>query len=105
MTEYVETGGLRWGESYWRAANATWPFAKVRISQGPVQLRMKGWGWDLTFDLEKSELLAVRRRRGLFAVGVQFEHQKPDYPPFLLFWTFRPKTIFRELRRLGCNIL
>ena len=55
MTEYVETGGLRWGESYWRAANATWPFAKVRISQGRVQLRMKGWGWDLTFDLEKSE--------------------------------------------------
>jgi hypothetical protein len=105
-SEYVETGGLRWGQDFGRAANASWPFATVRISQERVRLRMKFWRvWDLTFDLEKAELLAVRRRRGLFSVGVQFEHRKGGYPPFLLFWTFRQKALFRELRRLGYNIV
>jgi len=106
MSEYVETGGLRWGQAFGQAANVSWPFARIRVSRERVHLTMKFWKiWNLTFDLEKSELQAIRKRHGLFSVGVQFEHRKGDYPPFLLFWTFREKTLFGELRRLGYNVL
>jgi len=82
MSEYVETGGLRWGQAFGQAANVSWPFARIRVSRERVHLTMKFWKiWNLTFDLEKSELQAIRKRHGLFSVGVQFEHRKGDYPP------------------------
>jgi hypothetical protein len=105
MAEYVEIGGLTWRQGAWTLF-ASWPFATIRISRERVRLTIKFWKiWDLAFDLEKAELQAIRRRRGLFSVGAQFEHRKADYPPFLLFWTFRQKTLFGELRRLGYNVL
>ena len=105
MAEYVETGGLRWGEAFWRAANASWPFATIQISEERVRLRVKFWKvWDVTFDLEKTELHAIRIRRGLVNVGLLFEHHKDACPPFLLFWTFKQRTLVSELRQRGYTV-
>jgi len=104
--EYVETGGLRWSLPFGLVANASWPFAKIRISPERIRLTVKFWRiWDLAFDFEKAELQALRRKRGWINVGLQCQHDKAGYPSLLVFWTLKPKILFSELRRLGYNVL
>jgi hypothetical protein len=106
MIEYVERGGLRWGQSFARAANVTWPFATIGISRERVRLIVKFWNiLNTTFEFEKAELEAILRRRGLFSISAQFHHRKAEYPPFILFWTFREKTLVAELRRMGYDVM
>jgi len=104
--EYVETGGLRWSLPFGLVANASWPFAKIRISPERIRLTVKFWRiWDVTFDFEKTELQALRRERGWINVGVRFQHDKAGYPNLLVFWTWNLQTLFGELRRFGYNVL
>lgn len=103
--QYVETGGLRWGPSFWNGANATWPFARIRVSPDRLRITVTVLGfWKESFEFERVEVRQLRRKRGLFSVGIVVEHVKPAYPPFILFWTFRYKALSRELRRLGYTV-
>jgi hypothetical protein len=103
--EYVETGGLQWGSTSW-VYNMSWPFARLEVWRERVYLTAKLWKVvDVKFDLAKSDVQAVRKRRGLFSVGVEFEHQKADYPSILLFWTSNPDTLIEELQRLDYRVL
>ena len=105
MSEYVEIGGLRWGQSFVRSANVSWPFAKILISPERVHVTMKFWKiWDLVFNFERNELQAIRKVRGFFNVGAQLEHRNTEYPPFILFWTFRQKALLGEFRRMGYEV-
>ncbi len=93
-----ETGGLRWGESFWMAANATWPFATLNAS--PEALCISGI---VNLDFRKADIKAIRRKKGMlpFSTGIVIEHQKLGFPEFILFWTFRYKRLKTELTRLG----
>jgi hypothetical protein len=103
--EYVETGGLQWGSTSW-VNNMSWPFARIEIWRERVYLTAKLWKIvDVKFDLEKSDVQAVRKRRGLFSIGVVFEHKKDGYPSLLLFWTSNPDTLIEELQRLDYRVL
>jgi hypothetical protein len=105
LVPYVETGGLRWGQSLWSAANATWPFARIYVSADHLRLSVNvGKLWKRSFDFERFEVRQIRRKRGLFSVGLIVEHGKPEYPPFILFWTFRYKILCGALRRLGYEV-
>jgi hypothetical protein len=103
--EYIETGGLQWGSTSW-VYNMSWPFARIEIWRERVYLTAKLWKIvDVKFDLEKSDVQAVRKRRGLFSIGVVFEHKKDGYPSLLLFWTSNPDTLIEELQRLDYCVL
>jgi len=103
--EYVETGGLQWGSTSW-VYNITWPFARIEIWRERVYLTAKLWKIvDVKFDLKKSDVQAVRKRRGLFSVGVEFKHKKDEYPSLLLFWTSNPDTLIEALHRLDYSVL
>src|SRR5580765_5931652 len=80
LITYVETGGLRWGQSLWSAANATWPFARICASADHLRLSVNvGKLWKRSFDFERVEVRQIRRRPGLFSVGLVVEHGKPEY--------------------------
>jgi hypothetical protein len=98
---YFERGGLRWGRSFWLAANATWPFATLGITRESVEVQVGVWPLRRRFLFAPEEVRAFRRCRGLFSVGVQVEHARPDYPPLILFWTFRSWQLLRAVRALG----
>jgi hypothetical protein len=105
LVPYVETGGLRWGLSFGRALNATWPWATIHVSADHLRLSVSVWKlWKRSFDFERVEVRQICRKRGLFCVGVVVEHGKREYPPFVLFWTFRYKILCRALQRLGYEV-
>jgi hypothetical protein len=105
LVPYVETGGLRWGQSFGGALNATWPLATIHVSADHLRLSVSVWKlWKRSFDFERVEVRQIRRKRGLFSVGVVVEHGNPEYPPFILFWTFRYKILCGALRRLGYEV-
>jgi hypothetical protein len=63
--EYVEKGGLQWGSTAW-VWNMSWPFARIEIWRDRVYLTARLWKFvDVKFDLEKSDVQAVRKRRGV----------------------------------------
>ena len=103
--EYRETGGLRWGESFWNAANATWPFATLTATPVGIHISMRCVGlWSEEFDFAKSELRGITKKKGIMpfiSTGIVLAHQKPGYPRFILFWTFGYQRLRTELTRLG----
>ena len=82
-----------------------WPFAKVRISPTRIRLAAKFWRiLDVSFVFEKAELQALRKRNGLINAGLQFQHEKANYPSLLIFWTLSPEVLFAELQRMGYDV-
>ncbi|MBT7066173.1 MAG: hypothetical protein HN919_07705 [Verrucomicrobia bacterium] len=75
--------------------NATWPFAKLRATAGQIDITLRGLiSSDEHFTFKKEDIVALRRKRGLFSVGLEIQHQVKAYAPYILFWSFR----FSELR-------
>ena len=105
VDEYTETGGLRWGKSFWYASNFTWPFATLKASRDRLIIRVGIFKlYQKTFEFSRSEIKSIKRRRGLFSVGVMIEHSEEEYPPFILFWTFNFRNLRMRLNQLGYEI-
>jgi hypothetical protein len=102
---YTETGGLRWGESFWGATNATWPFATLHASKDGLRIDLSVLRlWRRRFELTLSDIQALRKKRWLFSAGLLVEHSRSDYPQFILFWTFRYSTLKTRLNQLGYTV-
>ncbi len=105
--QYTETGGLRWGRSFWGGTNATWPFATLHAGHDEITIVLNVLGvMKETFRFSPDDLTAIRRQRGIFPfnTGVVFEHSVTSYPPFILFWTFQYHRLKTELNRLGFEV-
>lgn len=101
---YNETGGLRWGSTFLRAMNVSWPFARLHASQDEIRIDIS-FPWERTFRFSRREIRTLRRTRGWFSIGLRIEHEHADYPPWVLFWTFRYRTLKAALERLGYAVL
>lgn len=65
ISGYRETGGLRWGHSFYYATNLSWPFATIDISPERITLTAKFfWLINRSFEFEKSDIRAIRKMRG-----------------------------------------
>jgi hypothetical protein len=104
MRHYFQRGGLRWGKSYWGGANATWPFAAVDVTMEGLSVSV-GWGpLKRVFDFKRNEIRSLALQHGIISIGLRIEHSRPDYPPFILFWTFKPRGLSANLRQLGYTV-
>jgi hypothetical protein len=102
---YTETGGIRYGHTYWFAKNFTWPFAEITIESGQILIRVSlGKVWSRSFVFPRSSISSIRKRRGFFGVGIEIEHLETDYPPFVLFWTFRYASLKGNLETAGYQV-
>ena len=101
---YFERGGLRWGHSFWLGANATWPFATLSVTPDHAEVRVGIWPLQRRFVFDPGEVLSFRRRKGFFSVGVQIEHRQPEYPRFILFWTFHFHRLRDTVRAMGYKV-
>ena len=102
--DYQETGGLRWGDSFWCAANVTWPFATLTASPDGLHIAVRFIGlMKNDFDFRKADIVGIRRKKSIlpFSTGIVIEHNKSNYPQFVLFWTFSYQRLKTELTRLG----
>ena len=102
---YSETGGARYGSSFWTAVNFTWPFATLTATSEQIEIRVSlGKLWSKTFALERALIKSIRRKRSLWSVGIEVDHSVSEVPPFILFWTFRYRRLKQELESLGYEI-
>ena len=101
-SDYTETGGLRFGDSFWVAANATIPFAKLHVTPEHIDITLRSpISSNRSFLFRKQDVLAIRKKHGLFSVGIEIEHQDKNKCPYILFWTFRFKKLKTSLLDMG----
>jgi hypothetical protein len=105
MQSYTEIGGLRYGSSFWISTNFTWPFATLTASPNEVSIRVSlGRLWARTFALESSQIKSISKTLGLMSTGIVIEHSNVEYPPLILFWTFRYETLKEQLEAVGHSV-
>ncbi|HVV71341.1 MAG TPA: hypothetical protein VHI52_07560 [Verrucomicrobiae bacterium] len=103
--QFTQTGGVRYGESFWYAMNFTVPFAELSVSKNGLQLTISVFGlWKRSFDFPRPSIRHLRWRRGLLSRGLQIEHGITEYPPFVLFWSGNCKTLGQNLKDLGYEL-
>jgi hypothetical protein len=66
---------------------------EVRLGLWPVFLRR--------FTFTRSDVTALRPCSGIISSGVQIEHTKANYPPFILFWSFAPAILLADASAAG----
>lgn len=81
-------GGVRWG-----GVNLTWPFVTMTVSNNGILLTALSWKW--IFD--KEHVKSVEKYKGLFSKGIRIYHTIPDYPKFVVFWTFSQNEVMDAL--------
>jgi len=65
---------------------------EIRVGFGPLKR---------TFSFAAGDVKRFSTRRVLFEVGVQLEHEKQDYPPCIVFWTYRYRRLLAAARAAG----
>lgn len=61
-------------------------------------------GWPLFTDhffFAKNEVSLLRPYCGFFSGGVQIEHMRGDYPPFVVFWSFEAARLLADASAAG----
>jgi hypothetical protein len=103
--EFTQTGGVRYGRSFWFAWNFTIPFAHLRVTRDALVLSVSAFGiWRRTFSFPRPAIRQLRWKRGVFSLGLQIEHTVDTYPPFVLFWVGSRKALAEGLRGFGYEI-
>lgn len=98
---HQEFGGLKKGRNYCFAMNVTWPLAKLEIYSEKIVLK-----YLLFFEIEfrKHEIDRVKRFQGaleLMGEGVVIFHHKKSASPFVVFWSFSPDKLLRQIQDAG----
>ena len=103
--EFTQIGGVRYGESFWYAANFTWPFARLSVARQAITLSVSMMGFaKRTFTFPRVAIRQLRWKRGIFSRGLLIEHTIGDCPPFVLFWVSNRKELAGHLRESGYEI-
>jgi hypothetical protein len=64
--------------------NATFPFARLSMSQGMLQLAVLGLGQPYVFP--RGKIVALAKHRWFFSTGLRIHHTVPSNPRFIVFW-------------------
>lgn len=106
MPAYTETGGIRYGSSFYSAINFTWPFAKLIADPDGISIKVSlGKLWGKTFALERAQIKSIKKKCGFMGTGISIEHSNVQHPPLILFWTFRYELLKKELEAIGYRVL
>ncbi len=77
--------------------NASWPFAKIRVTREKVTLRV----FSTEYEIEKSAIKTLKKHKGIFSTGMKIEHDKNEIPGRLIFWTFNFSKLKLAMEQLG----
>ena len=97
VATFTQTGGIRVGTGWLDAFNASWPFAKLTVTQKQILLSC----FSYRYSFPRESIRQLSRHRGWFSVGLRIEHTVPMYDVFLVFWTFNYGALRRRLREMG----
>ena len=96
MTELNLTGGARIG-----MANATWPFASLKVTKERLDLNATIVG-NLVFRPEDIISIEPYYMIPILGQGIKINHRIPKYKEKVIFWTFKnPNEVIRQIKQTG----
>ena len=102
---FIQIGGIRYGRSFWGAANATIPFAKLRVSKEALVLSVSFLSlWNRTYTFPRSSVRNLKWKWAPFSLGLQIEHNLTGFPPFILFWVTNREALTNALKKFGYDV-
>jgi hypothetical protein len=98
--------------------NATWPYITLSVAASEIVINVrlsKIFVWMVkplnvraapmqVFVIRRADVISIRRKRIVFHTGFVIEHRAPDVPPYLLFWSWKPKTLALALQADGYEV-
>jgi hypothetical protein len=94
MADIIETGGARIG-----LANATWPFATLKVTKQKLELNASIIG-KLVF--RPNDIISIVPQNGLLSKGLRIIHKVPTYKKNVIFWTFgSPNELIKRIEQTG----
>lgn len=96
MNELKLTGGARIG-----MANATWPFATLKVSNDKLELNATIVG-NLVFQPSNIESIEPYTQIPIIGQGIRINHNVDTYKEKVIFWTFKnPETVINQIKQTG----
>lgn len=96
MDKLELTGGARIG-----MANATWPFATLKVTKDKLELNASIVG-NLVFQPKDITSIETYTMIPLLGQGVKINHRIANYNNKVIFWTFKdPSTVVNQIRQTG----
>ncbi|HMI04901.1 MAG TPA: hypothetical protein VK541_20600 [Pedobacter sp.] len=96
MDKLEITGGARIG-----MANATWPFATLKVSKDKLELNASIIG-NLVFQPKDVISIEAYTMIPLLGQGIKINHRIADYNIKVIFWTFRnPSAVIDQINQTG----
>jgi len=94
MTVINLTGGARIG-----MANATWPFASLKVSKNRLDLNT-GIVGNLSF--KPADIISIEPYSGFMSSGLKINHKVAKYKDNVIFWTFKnPNEVISQIQQIG----
>lgn len=96
MNELKITGGARIG-----MANATWPFATLKVNKDKLELDVSIVG---NFVFQPSNIISIEAYTliPIIAQGIKINHNVESYKEKVIFWTLKnPQTVINQIRQTG----
>lgn len=96
MKKFELTGGARIG-----MANATWPFATLKVNKEKLELNASIIG-SLVFKPKDIFSIEIYKMIPLLGQGIKINHRISKYNQKVIFWTLRdPSTVIDQIRQTG----
>ncbi len=96
MNELKITGGARIG-----MANATWPFATLKVNKDKLELNASIVG-NLVFQPSNINSIEPYTQIPLIGQGIKINHNVDSYKEKVIFWTFKnPQTVINQIKQTG----
>lgn len=96
MDKLELTGGARIG-----MANATWPFATLKVTKDKLELNASIVG-NLVFQPKDITSIETYTMIPLLGQGVKINHRIANYNNKVIFWTFKdPSTVVNQIKQTG----
>ncbi|MBV7440085.1 hypothetical protein KRX57_01490 [Weeksellaceae bacterium TAE3-ERU29] len=96
MNEIKLTGGARIG-----MANASFPFATLKVSKGRLELDASIIG-SLVFQPQDIISVETYSQIPIIGQGIKINHRVPNYKQKVIFWTFKnPKEVLNQIKETG----
>src|SRR4051812_19665187 len=105
MTPLIERGGLKWGEDRWRGTSGvSWPLATLRATRDELRIDAGAGAIGTSFRFTRAEIASMFLKRHVLMLGLHITHTRSDYPPLIVFWSFRPRRLRSALEALGYSV-
>ena len=104
MTPFTQRGGIRVGPAFWLSWGATFPFAKITVTQEGIQISVFSLFFIRRYSFARSDIRRLDTEHGVFFRGLVIEHTRDDYSSFMLFWSLAWSELVTALQQRGFRV-